>query len=46
MNNAELLPNKKLIKQIRIPQLRQQTHKMCLLYVHSQYCIRFLNQVL
>lgn len=46
MNNAELLPNKKPIKQTRIPQLRQQMHKMCLLYVHSQYCIHFLNQVL
>lgn len=46
MNDAELLPSKKPIKQTRIPQLTQQMHKMCLLYVHSQYCIPFLNHVL
>ena len=46
MNNAELLPNKKPIKQTRIPQCRQHMHEICLLYAHSQYCIPFLCQVL
>lgn len=46
MNDAELLPNKKPTKQTRIPQLKQQMHKTCLPYVHSQYCIPFLNQVI
>lgn len=44
MNDAELFPSKKPIKQTSIPQLRQQMRKLCLLYVHSQHCIPFLNQ--
>lgn len=46
MNDAELLPNKKPIKETRIPQLRPQVHKLYLLDMHSQYHIPFLKQVL
>lgn len=44
MNDAELFPNEKPIKETGIPQLRAQVHELYLLDMHSQYHIPFLKQ--